>query len=238
MPDSADPADSNIDHDAAMRYWSTVKPDVSGMLGGYPQVSRIDLQGSANFLAKVRRLSPSSPSTLERGVDCGAGIGRVTQGLLARVCDVVDLVEPVETFVHELRQGEVLAEWRLKGRVGNVFAVGLEDWDPPPETYHLFWNQWCLGHLTDEQVRAYLGRCRAALKQGGWIMVKENMSTHPEQEDIFDDVDSSVTRSHDKFLSLFRDAQLHVVRTEIQTGFPRELGLYPVRQYALRPVNP
>lgn len=58
--------------------------------------------------------------------------------------------------------------------------------------YDLIWNQWCLGHLTDAQLMEYLKKCKGVLKEGGWIVVKENMSTSG--EDIFDDVDSSVTR--------------------------------------------
>jgi protein N-terminal methyltransferase len=38
----------------------------------------------------------------------------------------------------------------------------------------------------------YLEKCGKVLNDGGLIVVKENMSTA--KEDIFDDVDSSVTR--------------------------------------------
>lgn len=58
------------------------------MLGGYPYVSRVDLQGSRNFLAKLgvgaRRSSTRVSNVVEAGaennsgklgraVDCGAG---------------------------------------------------------------------------------------------------------------------------------------------------------------------
>ena len=245
-------ADGQIDHEAALDYWKTVAPDVDGMLGGFPQISRIDLQGSANFLGKLRRLSPSSSNVLRRGADCGAGIGRVTQGFLSKVCETVDLVEPVEHFVRELEHGEPLADLRQAGRVGRVFAMGLEDWQPEHGRYDLIWNQWCLGHLTDAQLLAYLTRCRQAIKHEGWLIVKENISTHPDQLDIFDDVDNSVTRygrrksrlrdltlgrTDAKFVQLFGQARLGLVRSEVQTGFPKHLGLYPVKQYALQPLG-
>ena len=38
----------------------------------------------------------------------------------------------------------------------------------------------------------YLGKCGSALKDGGMVIVKENMSTNG--EDVFDELDSSVTR--------------------------------------------
>jgi protein N-terminal methyltransferase len=206
------------------------------MLGGYPQISRIDLRGSLAFLTKLRRLSSSGQDRnaatprLARGVDCGAGIGRVTEGFLTNVCDVVDVVEPVAKFASVLEQGPL----KTDGRVGDVYVTGLQDW-APTKTYDLVWNQWCVGHLTDSQLVSYFRRCGAALSPGGWIVVKENLSTHRFGEDIFDEVDSSVTRSDYKFRDLFQEAGLYIVRAELQTGFPKGLGLYPVKMYALRP---
>jgi protein N-terminal methyltransferase len=67
--------DEDIDHVAAVEYWNTQGADVNGMLGGYPQLTRVDLQASANFLAKLK---PSMATKEDlggvlRGVDCGAG---------------------------------------------------------------------------------------------------------------------------------------------------------------------
>ena len=64
-------------------------------------------------------------------------------------------------------------------------------------------------------------------------MVKENLSTDIHNRDIYDDEDSSVTRSDEKFRKLFKDAKLALVATELQRGMPKEL--YPVRIYALKP---
>ena len=52
-------------------------------------------------------------------------------------------------------------------------------------------------------------------------------------EDIFDEVDSSVTRTEAKWNLLFRAANLKIVATELQEGFPEEL--FPVRTWALQP---
>lgn len=78
--------------------------------------------------------------------------------------------------------------------VGQIYSVGLEAWEPDSETrYDLIWNQWCLVHLTDHQLVGYFQKCSKVLSQDGWIIVKENMSTHA-GNDMFDEVDSSVTR--------------------------------------------
>ena len=54
-----------------------------------------------------------------------------------------------------------------------------------------------------------------------------------DREDIFDETDSSVTRTNEKFHKLFKEADVRCLKTELQRGFPK--GLYPVRLYALRP---
>jgi protein N-terminal methyltransferase len=78
--------DSYINHQNAKAYWSNIDADVNGMLGGFPYVSRVDLQGSKNFLAKLGVVSAERRSSLRgredgceigekvrRAVDCGAG---------------------------------------------------------------------------------------------------------------------------------------------------------------------
>jgi len=231
--------DSHINHAAAIAYWSSTEASVSGVLGGYPQVSRIDLQGSSNFFAKLRRQHSKDPSEtkkkLRRAADCGAGIGRITAGFLSHVAEVVDIVEPVQSFTDAIKG---------HASVGEVYNVGLESWRPADEDarvrrrgegYDLIWNQWCLGQLTDAQVVAYLRRLQlpGALSAGGWIVVKENLSNHYLGEDVYDEVDSSVTRTDGKFRGLFEEAGLRLVSTELQKGFPK--GLYAVRAYALQP---
>jgi protein N-terminal methyltransferase len=113
-------------------------------------------------------------------------IGRITEGLLLKISERVDIVEPIAKFSDHLRGKE---------GVGQVFNIGLEDWSPAQAEdlqYDLIWNQWCLGYMTDAQLVVYLEKCRKVLRDGGWIIVKENMNTTA--EDVFDKVDSSVTR--------------------------------------------
>ena len=246
-----DRPDASIYITHSLDYWNSVSPDVNGMLGGFPQTSRIDLQGSSNFLTKLRRgkaqTTRESLPPLERVADCGAGIGRITKGLLLGVANKVDVVEPVKKFTDELVQslgnGEYAGDGegnRGKGQVGNVINLGLQDWIPEAGAYDIIWNQWCVGHLTDAQLVVYLQRCKDGLKKTtegqetskSCIVVKENLSTDPKHKDLYDDEDSSVTRSDVNFRRLFQEAGLKIVATELQKGMPKEL--FPVRIYALR----
>ncbi|KAH7321489.1 alpha-N-methyltransferase NTM1 [Rhexocercosporidium sp. MPI-PUGE-AT-0058] len=217
-------ADAQINHKDALTYWASIDADVNGMLGGFPYISKVDLQGSKNFLAKLG-VGGKNAGKLGRVVDCGAGIGRITEGLLLGIATTVDIVEPITKFADNLKG---------KDGIGQIFNIGLEDWSPgqsPDTKYDLIWNQWCLGHLTDAQLQAYLEKCAKALVEGGLVVVKENLSTSG--EDLFDELDSSVTRCDQKFRDIFEKVGLKIKKTEIQKGLPKEL--YPVRIYALVP---
>lgn len=61
-------------------------------------------------------------------------------------------------------------------------------------------SQWCIGHLSDAKLVAYLERCKNATLENGIIVVKENITET--KEDIYDEIDSSVTRSASLSLSL------------------------------------
>ncbi|KAL7271007.1 hypothetical protein RUND412_006264 [Rhizina undulata] len=226
------PADDSIDTQKQLQYWNSVEATDNGMLGGYSQISRIDLVGSKTFLAKLKLPTPPSP---RRIVDCGAGIGRITKGLLTKLGEntIVDIVEPVKKFTDEITGGDEFKAERGMGRIGEVFNVGIEEWVPETGRYWIIWTQWCVGHLTDKALVEYLRRCATGLIPGGVILVKENLTGG--EEDIFDEVDSSVTRSDTKFRALFKEANLKIIRTELQKGLPSHLGLYPIRIYALRP---
>lgn len=234
---TAAPPDRRINANVSLAYWNSVPATSAAMLaqlGEYPWYTRIDLRGSKSFLAKVRRLATPAPSgKLQRAVDCGAGVGRVTEGLLCEASAVVDIVEPVEKFANVVRESDLEAN----GSIGQVNVVGLQDWDPGTTKYDLVWIQFCVNYLTDVQLLAVLLRARDALTETGLIVVKENLSTDREEKDMYDAEDSSVIRTDRKFRSLFRDAKLNVTASDLQTGFPKHFKLLPVRMYGLRPQS-
>ena len=115
----------------------------------------------------------------------GYSVGRVTCGLLLNVAQTVDVIEPVAKFTAALGGNP---------GVGKIFNVGLQDWAPDEgDRYDLIWVQWCVGYLDDEQLVAYLERCKATLTpETGLIVVKENLSTSG--KDYHDATDDSVIR--------------------------------------------
>ncbi|KAH0522616.1 hypothetical protein TsFJ059_006439 [Trichoderma semiorbis] len=234
-PDATLPPDSLINNEDSIKYWEAAGVDANSMLGGVPAVQgfygvlRMDLQGSRTFLARLGIGIKNGRHPVVSALEGGAGIGRVTEGLLLKVAEQVDVIEPVVKFTTALQS---------KPGVRNVFNVGLQDWQPTKEiNYDLIWVQWCVGHLTDVQLAEFLVRCQEALNPDGIIVIKENLSTMG--SDFFDNRDSSVTREDTKFQSLFAQANLRIIATEMQRGFPENLGrrLLPVRMYALKPKS-
>ncbi|KAF9053741.1 methyltransferase domain-containing protein [Hymenopellis radicata] len=103
--------------------------------------------------------------------------------------------------------------------------------------FDVVWCQWCLGHLNDEQLAAFLQRSYAALRTLGrsLIVVKENVCTNTidgQPKLVFDEEDSSFTRSDLAWKRVFRQAGLKLVKEKTQEGLPE--GLYEVKMYALR----
>ncbi|KAL4797911.1 alpha-N-methyltransferase NTM1 [Aspergillus venezuelensis] len=241
---SSPPPDSKIDPSFSLSYWTSFPATTSTMLGAfgdYPWYTRIDLRGSKTFVSKVRRMIPGCPTTgkLKMGVDCGAGVGRVTEGLLRDICETIDAVEPVKKFADVIisRKGKE-EESRRPSSIGEVYIKGIESWIPAEgKRYDLIWAQFCANYVTDEQLVLYLQRCRDALNGTGFIVLKENVSTDPRGRDMFDEEDSSVTRTDGKFRALMGRAGVAVLASEVQMGFPREFNLLPVRFYALRPTE-
>lgn len=69
------------------------------------------------------------------------------------------------------------------------------------------------------------------------LVVKENLSTDPNSLDMYDELDSSVTRTDRKFKHIFRHVDMNIVASELQLGFLKAFKLLPVKLYALRPKD-
>ncbi|CCH46604.1 hypothetical protein BN7_6198 [Wickerhamomyces ciferrii] len=223
--------DALIDYEQAIDYWTSIPATVDGVLGGYGEstsVPKADVVGSLTFLRKLKTRMIPEEGQRKIGVDIGAGIGRVTRDMLHKVCDVVDLVEPVEPFVKQMEFE--LQELKSQGKIGEIYPIGMQDWIPEKGKYWVIWCQWCVGHLPDEEFIKFLIRCKEGLQKNGTIIIKENNAP---LDDVYDDEDSSITRSNVNFQKVFKKVGLKLISTDLQKGLPKEL--FKVRMYALKP---
>ncbi|KAI0082638.1 DUF858-domain-containing protein [Panus rudis PR-1116 ss-1] len=106
------------------------------------------------------------------------------------------------------------------------------DEDDMDTKFDVIWCQWCLGHLSDEDLVAFFKRCKLALREPmrSVIVVKENLCRDAEDggpRTSFDESDSSLTRSDMAWKKAFADAGLTLLHEQLQLGFPP--GLYDVK---------
>ncbi|KAJ3028375.1 UNVERIFIED_CONTAM: hypothetical protein HDU68_001841 [Siphonaria sp. JEL0065] len=217
-----------INYKKAANYWDKIDASVEGMLGGFGTLTELDSATNIRFITEYATKENAALS-LDYACDCGAGIGRVSKYFLLNVFKKVDLVEQNPKFLDEAKVG-YLKEEIENGKVGELFPLGLQDFNPEVGRYDLIWSQWVLGHLTDDDLLAFFLRCKAALKPNGIIGVKENVCARGVVE--LDEEDSSVTRPAKALETVFEKAGLKIVKKAVQTGFPK--GLYPVNMYILQ----
>eukprot|EP00112_Aurelia_sp_Birch-Aquarium-sp1_P005632 Seg1641.20 transcript_id=Seg1641.20/GoldUCD/mRNA.D3Y31 product="N-terminal Xaa-Pro-Lys N-methyltransferase 1" protein_id=Seg1641.20/GoldUCD/D3Y31 len=207
----------------AVKYWQDISADMEGMLGGYEKISPIDIEASRKFLKELKKRSIWDSGN-DKTLDCGAGIGRVAKHLLVPLFKQVDLVEQNSEFLEAART--YLGD--SNDVVNEFFAAGLQDFKPKDKSYDVIWLQWVVGHLTEDDFVSCLKRFKQGLKPGGVICIKDNVAS---VEAIFDDNDSSVTRTHDQYIKIFKASGLNVRLKETQRNLPKEL--YKVNMYAL-----
>ncbi|CEH18571.1 Hydroxyindole-O-methyltransferase and related SAM-dependent methyltransferases [Ceraceosorus bombacis] len=260
------------DVEGGVEYWRSVAATVDGVLGGYGKgtLPRVDALGSRLFLLGVlprldkvksskEQLNGAPETSLSRsarterrtrGLDTGAGVGRVSRDVLSRLLQHVDLVEPAENQ-HKLREEARFAPDTVSGS-SKAQKGGDND---EQVLYDVVWAQWMLQHLSDEDLIKFLQAAKkslirpdltngavakesskgAILDGSGCIFVKENVCQEKEsgEENVwFDEEDKSITRSRKAFERVFESAGLEIIKTEVQLGLPAEL--FAVRMWALR----
>ncbi|CAE7344364.1 unnamed protein product [Symbiodinium necroappetens] len=206
-----------------LEHWAAQDATVNGVLGGFPETSEPDLRESRRFLKMVRR--PTDPPS-QRGtvLDCGAGIGRVTEGLLVHEFGQVDLVEP------NARLLEAAREQIRNAKVDRFINSSLEQFQPEEGRYDTIWAQWVLLYLTDDDLVSFFERCKKGLTRDGLIFVKENVVL--EGQWIVDRDDNSISRTDAMYKDIFRKAGLVLQHELKQAHWPSDL--VPVKMYALR----
>ncbi|KAH9901420.1 AdoMet dependent proline di-methyltransferase-domain-containing protein [Cubamyces lactineus] len=191
------------------------------------------------FIAEaVRRGRASERASTSAGANANASIAEDANPEAAPWKGIADGSKSV-TFVQATLQdfdparpsaGVDSGKAKILGRVG--YAPAEDDLD---SGFDVVVCQWCLGAMSDPDLVAFFRRSKAALRDParGFIIVKENLcSEKGEPRVVFDESDSSLTRSDLAWKQAFAEAGLRVVHEQIQCGFPE--GLYPVKMYALQ----
>ena len=218
-------------YDRATQYYEeNCAETIDGVLGGFASISDLDLEGSRAFVKQVEQLRNGWKWSVGAAAECGAGIGRVSKGLLLPLgvprCDLEEssprLISAAPEYI-----GPEASRCRF-------YCQGLQDWTPAKSSYSIIWVQWVFCYLADDDAVNFLRRCGDALVDGGVICLKENSCD--DTDFVLDRDDASVTRSVPYLLHLIKQAGLRVVLQQQQTNFPEEI--FPVPMIALEPIRP
>ena len=238
-----------------------------GVLGGQAAVNEADVRESRAFLTRVlgadrvaaaARCGRGPPLT---AVDCGAGVGRVSEQLLLPLCAVVDVVEPSGHLIAVARTALATAATApgARGVADRFLQVGLQDFDPEPGRYDIIWVQWALLYLTDgEKCGGWRGGDDCILRLA--LSNTPQPSPHPSDDAIafirramaalrpggalvikenvcskgfvVDSDDKSLTRSPAYMRSLLEKSGAVLTAEAAQKDFPK--GLFAVRMFGVR----
>ena len=129
-----------------------------------------DLEHSRRLLDAVRAAHPQLH--MRSALDVGAGVGRVSKGVLLRRCERVALLEPCERWLKQARR--YLGNKRAQRCT--FVCMALQDFAcaPPAAAYDVVWVQWTLQYLVDAHVVAALRGLAASLTAHGVLVLKEN----------------------------------------------------------------
>ncbi|PNW82111.1 hypothetical protein CHLRE_06g274400v5 [Chlamydomonas reinhardtii] len=218
----------------AVAYWDSQEASYNGVLGGYGYTSDLDVRDSRQLLLKAMRVQLEAADKGQRqltALDCGAGVGRVTEQLLRQHFHSVDLLEPskhlLDTAAKNLSARTVP---QPRGVAERFFCEGLQAHNFEVGRYDCIWIQWCMLYLTDVDFISLFQRAAVGLKPDGLIFVKENIC---KDGFVVDNDDSSLTRSNSYMLDLFEKAGVQVLYNVKQRNWPKEL--FEVRMYVLKP---
>ncbi|GIL67244.1 hypothetical protein Vafri_20686 [Volvox africanus] len=227
----------NTWYQKAVSYWDQQEPSYNGVLGGFGYTSDLDVRDSRALLLKSMRAQLEAADKGVRtltALDCGAGVGRVTEQLLRHHFHIVDLLEPskhlLDTAAKNLSARTVP---QPRGKAGDFYCAGLQEHTFEPGRYDAIWIQWCLLYLTDADFVSLFERAARGLKPDGLIFVKENIC---KEGFVVDKEDSSLTRSNTYMLELFQRAGVQVLYNVKQRNWPKEL--FEVRMYVLKLRQP
>ena len=236
-------ADPESWYGRAADYWEdedNCPATVNGVLGGFESLSPGDLDASRTFLQQLQTMQFPGDVVVKLGgegstaCECGAGIGRVTKGLLLPLgyarCDLVELSPRLLSEAPAYIGDKDTHKCRF-------FCQTLQTFEPPPSSYDIIWIQWCIGYLTDQDCIQFLKRCGAALRRQdpnnnknntrGIICIKDNTCT--DETFVLDRDDASITRSLPYLLDLAHKAGLKVLHQQTkQDDFPDDIFPVPM----------
>lgn len=211
-------------YEKTKEYWENCQNTIEDMLGGNPQVNEIDIKTSSELLEGLIKSGKINPG---RVLDCGAGIGRITNSVLQNYFLEVDLVEMNKNFVE---YGKLF--FKENQKIKEFYCAALQEFKFEKK-YDCIWIQWCVENLEDDDLDIFLQNCNKNIEDDGLIIVKENIT---QQGNYFSSEDFSKVRSDKSFKEIFIKNGFNIVKHFHHPNWPKDL--MKVSVFVLKKINP
>ena len=205
-------------------HWASKEPTLLSVLGGFENSHLPDVKCSCELLNGLILSKQLNPGT---SLDCGAGIGRVTEYVLCNFFKEIDLVEKDKKFIEKCK-----IKFKGNDKIKNIYMSPLESFKFE-KNYDLIWVQWCLENLEDEDLEPFLNKCYEHLNDNGIIIVKENLYNFDEDEKKekkeknnefnYSDLDYSKQRPDAFYINLFIKNKFKIKLHFLNPNWPEEM---------------
>jgi protein N-terminal methyltransferase len=198
-------------YDKTKQHWENTESSIKGVLGGNDQVHDTDVKTSNELLTGLISHNMITPF---RALDCGAGIGRVTNHVLLNHFQEIDIMEQDEKYVNHCKES-----FKDNAKIKKIYKSSLQDF-VFEHKYNVIWIQWCVENLNDDDLITFLTKCRENLEEGGMIIVKENIVNKGIK---FWEEDYSRIRSDIVFKKIFTNSGLRIKKHFHHPNWPKDL---------------
>lgn len=207
----------------AKKRWHNAQATLTGIMDGFENVHDIDVANSCDILDDLIKNKLITPNYV---MDCGAGIGRISQHVLNKYFSSIDLLEQDKKFVEFCQEN-----FKNQPKIKDIYQDSLQNFQFK-KSYDVVWIQWCLEHLTDLDVIAFLQKARKNLKDDGVIVIKGNLMENYEEENYIDIKKGDIIRSFKAFEDIFKKCELKIIATSKIKDWSQDL--MPVMSFVLK----
>ncbi len=147
-------------------------------------------------------------------IDCGAGIGRITNSVLQFYFSEIDLVEMNSKFVE---YGKKI--FKDNNKIKDYYCSPLQNFKFG-KIYDCIWIQWCIENIEDDDLDLFLSNCYNSLNKNGLIIIKENISS---RGNFYSSEDYSKVRSDKIFKEIFERNCFTIIKHFHHPNWPKDL---------------
>lgn len=200
--------------------WEATSAEIKSVAGDFKGTHESDVEISCGLISDL--IKENNLQT-HRVIDCGAGIGRVTQYVLLNFFSNIDILERDEKFIKYCRKN-----FANNKSIANIYHESLESFKYS-NNYDLIWIQWCVEELMDDDLTNFLIRSKNALNKNGLIVLKENIIS--DGRAFWQSIHQKI-RSPELFAKIIKDCDLEIIKYYVQKDNLNEIldvGIFVLR---------